>query len=86
MYIIKAFVKFFSFTERLLKHGNTLEILCSMGVVEAQLRQVIHSVPSAQFAVNVSFVNDEKLFAESLVKSAGHFCGKMVYFKKSLCC
>uniref|UniRef100_A0A915IH69 B box-type domain-containing protein n=1 Tax=Romanomermis culicivorax TaxID=13658 RepID=A0A915IH69_ROMCU len=61
------------FTERLLKHGNVMELLCSMSVVEAQLLQVIHSVPSAQFQVKINFVNDEKLFDQALPQITGYF-------------
>lgn len=55
------------FTERLLEHGNTMEILAFKRMVNAQVLQLVANVPSQHgISVNIRFDNSAEAFEQLL--------------------
>ncbi|XP_054721914.1 LOW QUALITY PROTEIN: brain tumor protein-like [Uloborus diversus] len=60
------------FAERLLNHGNTLEILSLIHVVGTQLLSLINNTPKLDISVGITFETDEKKFEAGVKETFGH--------------
>lgn len=61
----------FSFTERLLRCGNTMEILHTRKTVRDQLTCLIRGIPSTNVAINLRFITDAQQFERAMKESFG---------------
>ncbi|XP_071124967.1 B-box type zinc finger protein ncl-1-like isoform X2 [Mytilus edulis] len=62
-----------TFAERVLKHGNGLQLLMMKKMIMSQLLKLINNTPKADVNVNIEFHTDGKVFQDAVVNSFGSF-------------
>ncbi|XP_013404938.1 B-box type zinc finger protein ncl-1 [Lingula anatina] len=60
------------FTERVLKYGNTIEILCMKRQITSQLLSLINNTPNPDISVKIEFETDAEKFEQAVKEHFGH--------------
>jgi tripartite motif-containing protein 2/3 len=61
------------FTDRVLAHGNGVEILSMKKHITGQLLNLMNSMPRLEPAMTILFESDANAFAVSVAETFGHF-------------